>query len=199
VKKDVAAVPEPVEIAGPWTLKFASGWGAPPGITLDTLASWTEHPDAGVKYFSGTAEYEKEFDLSQDLVGSGKALVLDLAEVKNLAQVSLNGKDLGVLWKPPFAIDISGAARSGKNVLKVRVTNLWMNRLIGDEQYPDDCEWNGKPLKAWPQWLVEGKPRPVKERLTFTTWKHWAKDSPLLPSGLLGPVVVRVGQVVKVE
>ena len=85
-------------------------------------------------------------------------------------------------------MDITKAAKTGDNELEVRVTNLWPNRLIGDEQYPDDCQWDGIHLAKWPDWMVKGQPRPVKERLTFTTWKHWHKDSPLQPSGLLGPV-----------
>src|SRR6185503_14188582 len=132
--------------------------GAPPTITLDSLQSWTDHADAGVRYFSGTAEYQTEFEVPADMVGSGKALWLDLGRVKNLAEVTLNGKPLGekgVMWKPPFAADVSSIAKPGKNRLSVRVTNLWVNRLIGDEQYPDDCEWNGKPIKAWPQWMVD--------------------------------------------
>jgi hypothetical protein len=119
--------------------------------------------------------------------------------VKCLAEVTLNGRDLGVWWKPPFVADITSVAKPGRNALKVRVTNLWVNRLVGDEQYPDDCEWNGKPLKSWPQWLVAGKPRPVQERLTFTTWKHYTRDSSPLESGLLGPVMLRSAERVIVE
>jgi len=78
----------------------------------------------------------------------------------------------------------------------VEVTNLWPNRLIGDEQLPPDCEWNGPAIKAWPDWLLQGKPRPNTGRIAFTTWRHYTADSPLLPSGLLGPVAVRVGKVV---
>jgi hypothetical protein len=198
-KAEVKSVPAPVEVAGPWTLSFAPNWGAPASIKLDKLISWTDHGDVGVRYFSGTAEYENEFEVSLALLESGKVLYLDLGQVNVIAEVTLNGKDLGVWWKPPFAADISGIAKPGKNALKVLVTNLWVNRLVGDEQYPDDCEWNGPSLKCWPQWLVEGQPRPVKERLTFTTWKHYTRDSSPLESGLLGPVMLRVAQRVVVE
>jgi hypothetical protein len=111
--------------------------------------------------------------------------------VQVIAEVRLNGKDLGILWKAPFRVDVTDAAKAGDNELEVRVTNLWPNRLIGDEQYPDDCEWNGITLKRWPDWMVKGVTRPVPERVAFTTWKHWHKDSPLQPSGLIGPVVLR--------
>ena len=99
--------------------------------------------------------------------------------MKNFAEVSLNGQNLGVFWKPPFRVNITAAAKPGMNHLVVKVTNLWPNRLIGDEQLPADVEWNGDQLKAWPQWLLNGKPSPTG-RLTFTTWHHWTKDSPLL-------------------
>ena len=95
-----------------------------------------------------------------------------------------------MLWKPPFRVNITTAAKPGVNKLVVKVTNLWPNRLIGDEQLPSDREWNGKQLVAWPQWVLDGKPSPTG-RLTFTTWHHWTKDSPLLESGLLGPVQLR--------
>jgi hypothetical protein len=79
------------------------------------------------------------------------------------------------------------------------VTNLWPNRLIGDEQHPEDCQWEGINLKNWPEWMQKGEPRPTKERQTFTTWKHWQKDSPLQPSGLLGPVKVLTLETVPVK
>jgi hypothetical protein len=187
LKVDVGEVPAPVEITGSWELDFPPNWGAPKKITLDKLISWTEHPDNGVKYFSGTATYVKDVEIPAALVGRGKALYLDLGQLKNLAEVKLNGKDLGILWKPPFRVAISGAATAGTNKLEVRVTNLWPNRLIGDEQLPDDRVWDGKHLKEWPQWLLEGKPSPTG-RFTFTTWHHWTRDDAPLPSGLFGPV-----------
>jgi len=113
--------------------------------------------------------------------------------VKNLAEVCLNGRNLGVLWKPPFRVNLTAAAHPGRNQLVVKVTNLWPNRLIGDEQLPPDCVWDGSQLKEWPQWLLAGQPSPTG-RLTFTTWHHWTKDSGLLESGLLGPVTLRTAE-----
>jgi hypothetical protein len=190
---EVKTLPGPTPIRGPWHVAFQPGRGAPPSMTLEQLGSWTDQSDAGVKYFSGTAEYQTDFELAPEMIGPSRLLQLDLGEVGCIAEVSLNGTDLGTWWKPPFVGDISKAAKAGKNSLNVRITNLWVNRLIGDEQYPDDCEWNGKPIKQWPEWLTSGKPRPVKERVTFTTWKHYTRDSELQPSGLIGPVVVRCG------
>jgi len=188
-------LPAPDRIDGAWTLNFPPNWGAPPSVSLDRLASWTENADSGVRYFSGTATYEKEIEISADRLTDDREVWLDLGSVKNFAEVSLNGHDFGVLWKPPFRVNVTSAARSGVNKLVVKVTNLWPNRLIGDEQLPPDCEWNGKELKGWPQWLLDGKPSPTG-RLTFTTWHHWTKDSPLLESGLLGPVTLRSAEIV---
>jgi hypothetical protein len=198
-KVDVKNVAKPLEVTGQWELSFPPNWGAPPKVTLDKLISWTEHNDAGVRYFSGTTTYVKEFEIPKELLSPRRVIYLDLGRVKNLCEVKLNGKDFSVLWKPPFRVDITNIARAGKNRLEVRVTNLWVNRLIGDEQFPDDCEWQGKRLRQFPQWFLEGKPRPSKERLTFTTWKHWTKNAPLLESGLLGPVTVRAGERISVQ
>jgi len=183
-------VPKPVGVSGPWELNFPPNWGAPAQVTLPELISWTDHPDIGVKYFSGTATYVKEIVIPEELFGKGNPLWLNLGRVKNLAEVTVNGKPLGVLWKPPFRTDITAAAKPGKNRIEIKITNLWPNRLIGDEQLPPDCEWlpNGA-IKDWPQWLLEGRPSPTG-RFTFTTWRHWKKSDKPLPSGLLGPVTV---------
>lgn len=191
----ISGVPRPMEVSGPWQVSFPTGLGAPERATFDRLTSWTESEDPGIKYFSGTATYVKRINIPAALLGQGKVLALDLGSVEVIAEVRLNGRDLGILWKPPFRVDITSAAQPGENVLEIAVTNLWPNRLIGDEQYPPDAEYNpGGPIKAWPEWLVEGKPRPVPQRVAFTTWQHWTKDSPLLPSGLLGPVRLLSGR-----
>jgi len=108
-----------------------------------------------------------------------------------MAEVTLNGRDLGVLWKPPFRVDVSEVLKPGRNTLEVRVVNLWINRMIGDEQLPEDSQRNANgTLKAWPKWVEQGKPSPTG-RYTFTTWRLWKKDSPLVESGLLGPVTLQ--------
>ncbi|MGO9689408.1 MAG: glycosylhydrolase-like jelly roll fold domain-containing protein, partial [Syntrophobacteraceae bacterium] len=157
--------------------------------------SWSEHADAGVKYFSGKATYRKQLQVPPIMLGTGRSLCLDLGEVQVMASVKLNGKNLGTLWKPPFRVDITGATRAGDNLLEITVVNLWPNRLIGDANLPDDCEWNttrtGQTLKAWPKWLLEDKPSPTG-RFTFSILRVWPKDAPLLKSGLLGPVTLHV-------
>jgi hypothetical protein len=163
-------------------------------VTLDRLISWPEHSDPGVRYFSGSATYETTFDAPADLFETRPMFtldyILDLGKVKNFAEVTFNGRRLETLWKAPFRLDVTGLVRRGRNTLSVRVTNLWPNRLIGDEQFPDEVAWNGDAIKAWPQWLIENRPRPASPRITFTTWRFWRKDSPLLESGLLGPVTL---------
>jgi len=185
---DVSEVPPPTEVEGPWVVRFPPGLGAPESVELARLASWTEHQDPGVRYFSGTATYTKAIDCPRAALGPGRRVYLDLGGVKNLARVRLNGTDLGCLWKPPFRLDATDSLRPGANRLEIAVTNLWPNRLIGDEQFPDDCEWSGDALARWPDWLVAGRPRPEPRRVAFATWKHWRRHDELLESGLIGPV-----------
>jgi hypothetical protein len=112
---------------------------------------------------------------------------------------------IGVLWKPPFRLDVTGAAKAGTNVLEVKVCNLWNNRLLGDEQLPDDMGWTGRDendggtLKAWPDWFLKGQPRPEPRRKTFTIWNHVNKNTKLMDSGLLGPVMIRPVQVLSIN
>jgi hypothetical protein len=187
-------LPEPVEIRGPWELQFPSKAGAPERVTLDHLISWSKHSDAGVRYFSGTATYRKSFYAPAGLVAQGMRVYLDLGRVEVMAGVQLNGKDLGILWKEPYSVEVTDALKAGNNVLEVQVVNLWVNRQIGDEQLPEDSERNPNgTLKRWPQWLLDGKPSPTG-RYTFTSWKLWQKDSPLAESGLLGLVELRAAQ-----
>ena len=108
--------------------------------------------------------------------------------------MSLNGRPLGLLWKPPYRTDVTDALKPGRNELEVKVVTLWPNRLIGDEQLPEDSERNPNgTLKVWPAWLLEGKPGPTG-RFTFTSWRLWGKDSPLIDAGLIGPVTLSTVQ-----
>jgi hypothetical protein len=183
------APPPTKTIAGPWEVRFAPGRGAPERITLDGLASLHEHADPGVKYFSGAATYRASFEAKPP--DAPARAILDLGRVEVMAEVALNGKDLGILWKPPYRVDVTGALKAGANALEVKVVNLWINRMIGDEQLPEDSDRNKNgTLKAWPDWLQEGKPSPAG-RFTFTSWRLWKKDAPLVESGLLGPVTLR--------
>jgi hypothetical protein len=187
-------------LSGPWQVAFDPAWGGPTAVVFPDLQDWSTHPESGIRHYSGTATYSKNFDLSE----LRSPIHLDLGNVKNLAEVELNGKKLGILWKPPFRCDISHALKIGTNKLTVRITNLWPNRLIGDEHEPPDIAWGkegewrhsephgkiGRPMASLPPWLVNGQARPSKGRFTVTSWNYYTKDSPLLPSGLLGPVTI---------
>lgn len=102
-----------------------------------------------------------------------------------MARVWVNGHDLGVVWTDPWRVDITDVVRKGSNELRIDVVNLWVNRLIGDESRQYDGIADGQ----WPQWLTKGESRPG-DRYTFTTHPHYTKDSPLMESGLMGPVTV---------
>jgi hypothetical protein len=155
---------EVATVEGAWNVGFQPDRGAPAKITLAKLSSWSDNTDEGVKYFSGTGTYTKTVQAPAAWFKTGARLWLDLGDVKNLAQVSVNGAALGIVWEPPFRVDVTGAMKPGANALVVKVTNLWVDRLIGDLQ-PN-----------------------VTKKYTYTAQQFYRADSPLLPSGLLGPV-----------
>lgn len=201
-KLEISKLPEPLKITGSWDVKFAPGWGAPEFIQFPELISWSDHENSGIRYFSGKATYHKKFQIPQDLLKKDLQLFLDLGEVEIMANVKLNGKDLGILWKKPFRLEITSAAIPGENSLELTVVNLWPNRLIGDANLPDDCNWTTETgyiipdnhvyqkLKEYPQWLLDNEPSPTG-RFTFSTIKVWSKDDALLKSGLIGPVMLQ--------
>jgi hypothetical protein len=150
-------------LLGPWAVNFDPKWGGPAKVTFDELVDWTNRPEDGIKYYSGSAVYHKQFNL-KILPASGQHLILDLGEVHEVARVRLNGRDLGVIWTKPGRVDITDAVKKRNNDLEVTVVNLWPNRLIGDE--------------------TKGT------RFTETNIHKFGAASPLLPSGLIGPVIV---------
>jgi hypothetical protein len=153
-----------VQVSGAWKISFQEGRGAPTQTTLNALASLADNTDPGIKYFSGTAAYDNTFTVS--MLTKNARYLLDLGDVKNIAEVVVNGKTVGTVWKKPFRLDITDALKAGSNTVQVRVTNLWVNRLIGDAQAG------------------------VTNKITFTTMPFYRAESPLLPSGLLGPVQI---------
>ncbi|HSU53360.1 MAG TPA: hypothetical protein VLT36_04810, partial [Candidatus Dormibacteraeota bacterium] len=115
-------------------------------------------------------------------------------EVAVIGHLRINGQDFGTLWKAPFRAEVTRAILPGENVIEVSVANLWINRMIGDEQLPEDSERNpGGTLKKWPDWVLKGERSPAG-RVSFTSWRLWKKDSPLQKSGLLGPVRLSVAR-----
>jgi len=155
------------QIAGPWEVSFDPKWGGPARAVFEKLDDWTKRPEPGIRYYSGTATYRKTFDLPKTIGESSRPVYLDLGRVENLAAVRLNGKDLGVVWTAPWQVDITAVMKPTGNKLEIDVVNLWPNRLIGDAA------------------AGAGK------RFTVTNVKTYKKDSPLLESGLLGPVTLR--------
>lgn len=148
-----------------WLVNFPAGWGAPPSVTMTALQSWTDSPNPGVRYFSGTATYHNTIQVSRSLLDGGHAVWLDLGDAREVATVTVNGKQLRTVWYPPYLVRIDSALHAGVNQLSIDVTNLWPNRLIGDLQ-------------------------PGAKHYTKTNVHAYKPDSPLLPSGLLTPVRV---------
>jgi hypothetical protein len=153
-------------IEGPWNVAFQPDRGAPETMVFDKLVSWDESADAGVKYFSGTATYSKAVQAPKEWFRPGEHLWIDLGNVKNLAEVAVNGRSLGIVWKTPYRVDVTGSLKVGENTVQVKVTNAWANRIIGDRQ-PN-----------------------APKTYTFTSPKFYRADAQLYPSGLMGPVHV---------
>ena len=184
---EVKSVPKPMDLSTDWEVTFPLNSDTSKSKTFSDLISWTDAKDEAIQHFSGTASYKKEFMLSDELLQSNKKIVIDLGSVFVIAEVIVNGKNAGVLWKAPFRVNIDEFVQKGKNALEVKVTNLWTNRLIGDEKLPLDYPRNGKRAKPLPSWLLSETERPSR-RTTFASWNHYNKNDDLLTSGLLGPV-----------
>ena len=151
------------ELTGAWEVSFDPKWGGPEKVVFDSLVDWTKRPEDGIRFYSGTAVYRKRFSRAAP-PAAGEKLLLDLGEIHEVATVKFNGRDLGVVWTRPARVDISAAARAGQNELEISVVNLWPNRLIGDAGLP------------------------AEKRFTETNIRKFVASTPLLPSGLLGPV-----------
>jgi hypothetical protein len=182
-----AKPPAPLVLGGPWEVRFAPGWGAPESIRFERLMPWNEHPEEGIRYFSGTAVYRKTFDL--DAARAGRPLRLRLGQVKNIARVSVNGKSLGVVWTDPWSADLTGAVQAGRNDLEIEVTNLWVNRLVGDAARPEE--------KRLTKTIVRRHPEDKSLRMPHL--RGYLATDPLQPSGLIGPVEVEFGEVREVR
>ena len=174
---------EILAVEGPWKVKFQENRGAPSEAAFATLESFTANADPGIKFFSGTATYTNEFNLPA--AKEGERIVLDLGEVRELAEVKLNGRDLGIVWHAPFVLDITDAAAEGRNFLEVAVTDLWRNRLIGDTDRSPAAMTNIFSLAAG---TAPGKVQRNPSKVTYTTLPFFASGGELFPAGLLGPV-----------
>ena len=170
----VAPQADEITIGGPWSVEFEPGRGAPKTATFAALIAWDKHPDSRIKFFSGTASYRTTFELTAEK--ASRPARLQLGEVKCIAQVRLNGKDLGIVWTDPWSVDLTGAVRPGRNELEIAVTNTWVNRLIGDAALPKE-----KRITKSNVLLRQGA-------RTFKAHQGFASEDPLMRSGLIGPV-----------
>ncbi|MEY4385214.1 MAG: hypothetical protein RLY20_497, partial [Verrucomicrobiota bacterium] len=157
-----------MEVAGPWTVRFDPKWGGPASAQLDKLVRWTSRAEPGIKFYSGTATYVKQFDWQPEQANPKNQVWLDLGDVRELAEVRVNGKSVGITWTPPFRVNISSALKPGANSLEVDVVNFWPNRIIGDASLPPE------------------------QRRTQTNIRKLTPKTALMPSGLFGPVRLEV-------
>lgn len=173
-----------------WEVSFPKESKAPAKVVLPSLYSLHKHTDFNIRHFSGTAIYRKELVLTHKELTDmkGKRLTLDLGRVENMAEVSINGSSFALIWKAPYQLDVTGMLKEGKNQLLIKVTNLYPNRIIGDEHLPEKYEYDeyGR-IRQLPAWYIAGD-KDERERVLFLPWKHYKQDDPLLESGLLGPV-----------
>jgi len=172
-----------------WKVQFPTWSKAPKEILLPELISLRKHEDFNVKHFSGTATYINGFSIKKEDFNPLTRIYLDLGRVENIPEITINLQKAGMVWKAPYRIDITSYVKVGFNNLKIEVTNLLPNRLIGDEYYPSENAYDeyGRIVK-FPEWYTNQEARPVGERVIFSPWKFYSKNDPLLDSGLLGPV-----------
>lgn len=173
-----------------WTAQFPAWSKAPAEIVLPQLQSLHKHGDFNVKHFSGTVTYIKKFTVTKKELKAlkNKRLILNLGRVENMAEVSVNNRGFKLIWKAPYQTDITDQLKAGENKLVLKVTNLYPNRMIGDEHLPEKYKYDkyGRLCK-FPDWYLKGE-NIERERVLFSPWKHYHKEEPLLEAGLLGPV-----------
>lgn len=183
---------ETLDLSKDWKVSFMKEYGFGATVDFKQLTDWSKSDNDNVKYYSGTASYQKELVLSKEQVGSASKIIMDLGNVEMSAEVTINNKRIALLWMPPYTLDVTEYLKEGTNNITISVTNQWTNRLIGDERYPRQ---NGGyrieglvPEGKMPEWYTDNKPMPAGPRITFCAGQFYKKDSPLIPAGLIGPV-----------
>ena len=178
------------DLSTDWEVGSFQGKNAPTGrVACAKLLSWSKSADERLKYFAGRAVYRKTFSVPEDSLD--KNLVLNLGDVRELATVTLNGRNLGCLWESPYHVSVRGCLKSGDNELEVEVVNTWPNRLIGDARARQKGTAEPMSLKGpWPQWVLDRKPDSGTGIFTWSNFMGWKADEELLPAGLLGPVQI---------
>jgi hypothetical protein len=199
------STPFATDISSTWSVAFEPKLNTSFEMNMDELIDFSKSADPRVKYFSGTAVYRNTIIIDSTNKLSTAQYVLSLGILHDIAAVSINGADAGVLWYPPYEMDVTHLLRSGNNKIEVRVTNNWANRLIGDEQEPADFEWGadrgdmGRAMKAFPDWFIKGEPRPASGRKGFLLWYYYKPNSQLKPAGLVGPVKLIRRELVRIN
>jgi hypothetical protein len=178
---DVRELPAPMDIKGEWTVEFDEEWGAPPEVKLPELISWTDHSDEGVRYYSGKGTYRKTIEVPTAWLAPGLQVLLDLGDVREIAEIFVNGQSAGIVWNPPYLLEISSYLKPGRNTLKVEVMNLWINRLTGDLDLPESEQFTRTNIKS------DGSTR-------YSKAEPWHVE----PAGLLGPVRLLPSTIVSV-
>ncbi|EON79072.1 putative acetyl xylan esterase [Lunatimonas lonarensis] len=169
----VEQIPLPYVLEGAWKLEFAPEWGAPSEAVFPDLISWTDHEHQGIRYYSGLGTYRKSINVPSDWLAGDTQIYLDLGDVREVAEVMVNGRSAGIVWKPPFHAAITDLVQPGENCIRIEVANLWVNRLAGDKQLPDSERFTRSNIQAdGGSWLAN--------------YSEWQEE----PSGLLGPVRV---------
>ena len=197
-KKTINTVTKsPIELNTDWNISFQPKLENNFTLPFNTLSDFSKSEDKRVKYFAGTATYSKNIDLDNSFIQSNQRIKLDLGIMhEQLADITINGKKLGVIWYAPYQLDVTDYLKVGNNEIQIAVTNTWANRMIGDENEPADFEWGverpgmGQPMKTYPDWFINNKPRPSQGRKTFSIWHYYKKDSKLIPAGMIGPVIL---------
>jgi len=195
---EVNSIPKLIDLSNNWKVEFPSASQKTINEKFEKLISWSNHKNEDIQHFSGTAIYKNEFEISENLLQKDKQIELDLGSVAVIAEVFINGKKVSTLWKAPFRVNVDDFVKKGTNTIEINVTNLWPNKLIGDESLALDYDRKGNKIKKLPDWLLNNTKRPSK-RTTFASWKHWRKNDALLTSGLLGPVKININKVLKIE
>jgi len=175
----VGDIPAAIELRGPWDVRFVQGPAAPPPARFEKLIPWTEHTDEGIRHFSGIAEYRHSFDVPSAWLARSPLWQLDLGDLWSVGEVTLNGHPLGVVWRPPYVVDLPSAALGEHNELVVQIANAWSNRLVGDAGLPPER-------------------RVTRTNVAHTNGRRWS-DTPLLRSGLFGPVRLLPGRIIAAE
>ncbi len=189
-----------------WNVSFSTPFNENFSKDFTELKSFSDCEEKEIKYFSGTAKYSTTLEITADLKDSNKSIALDLGEVANIARLAINGKEVGICWTYPFRFDITKFVNVGKNLLEISVTNTWVNRMIADENLPQDTKYDMKGnmfnigrLSEFPSWYGNAELTAKRERKTWAIWKCYdGKETPI-KAGLLGPVTICVGEIYRLN